>query len=374
MKIFRKSLSQELIHTAGAAFVILIGIFVAQRASYLVRNAAKGLIPNDAIATMMGFGIIKFLPVILSLTLFLSVLMTLTRWHRDSEMAIWFSSGLSMANWIRPIVTFAMPVVIAITLLSLFVTPWASKKVEDYRAQLQSRDELSIIAPGLFKESASGDRVYFVEAFDQLGNIVKNVFVQNIQHQKTGVIVADTGNRHKADNGDDFIILKKGRRYESVPNSAEVSTTEFEEYAIRVQTKEVTRGPDVSAAKPLWQLIRSKEKQDHAELQWRFSLPVSALVLVLLAIPLSFVDPRAGRSLNLMFAILIYMVYNNMMSICQAWITQGKLNAWIGITPVHLLFIMLAFYLFYRRTYLLPVLPRTLTGLFSFRTEKSQSN
>jgi lipopolysaccharide export system permease protein len=362
------------VSTASAAFFVLIGIFVAQRAGYLVRNAAKGLIPNDAIMTMMGFGIIKFLPVILSLTLFLSVLLTLTRWHRDSEMAVWFSSGLSMANWIRPIITFSMPVIVVIALLSLFVTPWASKKVEDYRVQLQSRDELSVIAPGLFKESASGDRVYFVEAFDQLGNVVKNVFVQNIQHQKTGVIIADTGNRHKANNGDDFIILKKGRRYESEPNSAEVSTTEFEEYGIRVQTKEVTRGPDVTAAKRLSQLVKSKDKQDHAELQWRISLPISALILVLLAIPLSFVDPRAGRSLNLMFAILIYMTYNNMMSICQAWISQGKLSPWIGLIPAHIVFIALAFYLFYRRTYLLPVLPAFLTDLFPSRKAKIASS
>ena len=343
---------------------------IAQRASYLVRNAEKGLIPNDAIVTMLGFGIVKFLPIVLSLTIFLSVLLTLTRWHRDSEMAIWFSSGLSMASWIRPILNFALPVVIVIALLSFIVTPWATRKVEDYRVQLKGRDELASLSAGTFKESSSGDRIYFIESFDQLGNLVKNIFVQSTQHQKSGVIVASQGSRIKADNGDNFIVLEKGRRYEVKPNSAEASTTEFGRYAIRVETKEVTRGPDATPAKPTQSLLGSKQNTDKAELQWRFSIPFSALVLVLLAVPLSFVDPRAGRSLNLMFAILIYMIYNNMLSIFQAWITQDKLSPWVGLWPVHLIFILLAFYLYYRRTYLLPVIPQSLTELWPANWQK----
>jgi len=337
---------------------------IAQRAGYLVRNAEKGLIPNDAIVTMLGFGIVKFLPIILSLTIFLAVLLTLTRWHRDSEMAVWFSSGLSMASWIRPILNFAIPVVVVILLLSFIVTPWATRKVEDYRVQLKGRDELSALSAGTFKESTSGDRIYFIESFDELGKVVKNIFVQSTQHQKTGVIVASEGIRFKAKNDDNFIELKKGRRYEGKPNTAEVSNTEFDSYSIRVETKEVIRGPDTTTAKPTELLLGSKKNIDRAELQWRFSIPLSALVLVLLAVPLSFVDPRAGRSLNLMFAILIYMVYNNKLSIFQALVTQGKLTSWIGLWPVHLLFIMLAFYLYYRRIYLLPVMPKLLSDLW----------
>ena len=339
-----------------------------------MRNAEKGLIPNDAIVTMLGLGIVKFLPIILSLTIFLSVLLTLTRWHRDSEMAIWFSSGLSMSNWIRPILNFSIPVVVVIALLSFIVTPWATRKVEDYRIQLQGRDELASLSAGTFKESSSGDRIYFIESFDQLGNLVKNIFVQSTQHQKTGVIVASQGSRYKAKNGDNFIVLEKGRRYEGKPNSAEVSTTEFDRYAIRVETREVTRGPDTTTAKPTQLLLKSKEKVDKAEFQWRLSLPISALVLVLLAVPLSFVDPRAGRSLNLMFAILIYMIYSNMLSIFEAWVTQGKLSSWIGLWPVHVLFILLAFHLYYRRTYLLPVIPKVFTDIWPANWKKQSSS
>ena len=357
MNIFKKSLSHELISTAGGVFVILVGIIIAQRAGNLIRLAAKGILPNDAINTLLGFSLIRYMPMILSLSLFLAVLLTLTRWHRDSEMVVWFSSGLGLKSWIKPILAFAVPVIVVISLLSFLVMPWAIEKVEDYRVQLKSRDDLSSISPGVFKESSSGERVYFIESFDELGNVVKNIFVQTIQHQKTGVIVASEGSREKAENGDDFLVMKKGRRYEGKPNSAEISTTEFERYGIRVETKEVAREPNVANAKSTQALLNTASSSDKAELQWRLAIPVSAIILVLLAIPLSFVDPRAGRSLNLIFALVIYVIYNNILSIFQAWISQGRLSANIGLWPVHAFFAILVFYMFYRRNHLLPLLP-----------------
>ena len=342
-------------------FLILVGIIIAQRAGYFVQLAAKGVLPNDAIGTLLGFNMVKFLPMILSLSIFLAVLLTLSRWHRDSEMVVWFSAGLSIVQWIRPILTFALPVIAVITLLSILVMPWATQKGEDYRVQLKTRDELSSISPGVFKESSSGNRVFFIEGFDELGNVVKNIFVQTTQHQKTGVVVAAQGSRIKENNGDNFLVMEKGRRYEGKPNSAEVSTTEFERYAVRVQTKEAVPEASTRQSLPTQQLLLNADAGNNAELQWRMAIPISALILVLLAIPLSFVDPRAGRSLNVVFALLIYIIYNNMLSIFQAWITQGKLSALIGLWPVHVFFLGLALYLFYRRNHLLPLLPNWLT-------------
>jgi lipopolysaccharide export system permease protein len=205
--LFRHSLIKELISTAAGAFLILIGIVIAQRAGNLVRLAAKGILPNDAITTMLGFNMVKFLPMVLSLALFLAVLMTLSRWYRDSEMVIWFSGGLSLNHWVRPVLTFIFPVILFILILSLFVMPWATSKGELYRTQLESRDDLATISPGVFKESANGERVFFMESFDELGNVVKNIFVQTLQHQKLGVIVAAEGSRYTEKNGDNFVLM-----------------------------------------------------------------------------------------------------------------------------------------------------------------------
>lgn len=360
MKLFKKSLSVELVSTAGGIFLILIGIVIAQRAGNLLRLVAKGVLPNDSIGTLLGFNMVQFLPMILSLAIFLAVLLTLTRWHRDSEMVIWFGTGLGLNQFVRPILNFALPVIFVITLLSLLVMPWATQKAEEYRAQLKNRDEFSTISPGVFKESRNGDRVFFVESFDKLGYEVKNVFVQSVQHQKVGIIVSSTGKRQKEANGDNFLVLEKGRRYQIKPNRAEVAITEFERYAIRIETKEAAPQTHSTQGKPTQSLLTDNASADQAELQWRLAIPISAFVLVLLALPLSFVDPRAGRSLNTMFAILIFIIYNNALSIFQAWLTQERISAFIGLWPVHAFFLLLTFYMFYRRNHLLPLFPRFL--------------
>ena len=356
--LFKRSLLNELAITAVGGFLVLFGIVIAQRVAYYIGVATKGSLASDAINTLLGFSMLRFLPMLLSLTIFLSVLLTLMRWHRDSEMVVWFSAGKGISSWIKPVLTFAVPVIVLIAFLSLFVTPWATHKGEDFSDQLKSRDELSTISPGVFKESRNADRVFFVESFDELGNVVKNIFVQSVQHQKLGIIVASRGYRSTAANGDNFLIMESGRRYEGTPNTPEFSTTEFERYAIRIEPAEVQQEPPRTEAKSSFELLQDHNPHNNAELQWRLAMPISAFVLVLLAVPLSFVDPRSGRSANFMLAVLIYIIYNNLLSIMQAWLAQGKLNPVVGLWPVHLFFLLLTVYMFYRRLFQLPLIPR----------------
>ncbi|MFL9711029.1 LPS export ABC transporter permease LptF [Methylobacillus sp. Pita1] len=356
--LFKRSLLQELVTTAIGGFLVLFGIVIAQRVAYYIGIAAKGSLASDAINTLLGFSMLKFLPMMLSLTLFLAVLLTLSRWHRDSEMVVWFSAGQGLSSWIRPVLTFGLPIIIVIAFLSLFVTPWATNKGTEFRDQLKSRDELSSISPGVFKESRQADRVFFVESFDELGNIVKNIFVQSMQHQKLGIIVAARGHRETAENDDNFLVMQNGRRYEGTPNTAEYSITEFERYAIRIEPAEVQQQPPNTQSRDTLELFNEHSPDSNAELQWRLAIPISAFVLILLAIPLSFVDPRSGRSANLMMALLIYIVYNNLLSIMQAWLAQGKISPLVGLWPVHAVFLLLAFWMFYRRLFQLPFLPR----------------
>ena len=356
--IFKRSLSQELLQTAIGAFTVLFGIVIAQRITYYIGIAANGSIASNAINTLLGFSMLKFLPMLLSLTIFLAVLLTLTRQHRDSEMVIWFSSGQGLSSWIRPVLTFSSPVIILIAFLSLFVTPWATNKSSDYKTQLQKQDELATITPGVFKESKQANRVYFVESFNKLGTTVKNIFIQSVQHQQLGVVVAKEGHREIMANHDNFLIMEQGRRYEGKPETSEFSSTTFEKYAIRLEAKE-SKAPPVTAiqAVPSKVLLSEHSPINNAEIQGRIATPISALILVLLAIPLSFVDPRSGRSGNMAMAVLIYIVYNNMISITQAWLAQEKIIPVIGLWPVHLIFLALTIYLFYRRASQLPLIP-----------------
>lgn len=355
--IFRSSIQKELVHTAILVFAVMIGIFFAQRITYYIGVVASGGFPSDSISTLLGFSLLRFLPMIISLSLFLSILFTLTRQFRDNEMIIWFSSGLSISRWVGPILSFSTPVIITIAFLSLFVTPWAVSKGNEFKAQIKRQDELSTITPGVFKESAHANRVFFIESFDELGNVVKNIFVQTEENGKLGIIVASRGYREVEENKDNFVVMENGRRYEGEKDSASFTSTTFERYGIRVLQKNVAPEPVSTQALSNSELLRQHTPANIAELHGRIALPLSAMILALLAIPLSFVEQRSGRSTNFMMAILIFMIYNNMLSIMQAWLVQKKISLLFGLWPVHIAFILLVFYLFYRRVNQRPLIP-----------------
>jgi lipopolysaccharide export system permease protein len=358
--LFKTSLTKELFYTSLATILILSGVVIAQRSVYIFRLAAKGIIPNDAIDTVLVFNLLKHLPLLLSLTIFLTVLITLTRWYRDSEMIIWFSSGLGLINLIKPIIIFSLPIIILIASLSLYISPWAVYKAEQFKKGLKSRDELATITPGMFKESKSDNRIFYVEGFSELGNVVKNIFVQSIQNGKVGVIIANEGERIENKRGEDYIVMKEGRRYEGQSNSQEFSTTYFTEYGVLIEkeARKIISIGEVYEAKSTLELLASDSSRYKAELYWRISLPISALLLVFLAIPLSVINPRSGRSVNIIMALLLFVIYNNLLGVSHSIVSIGNTKIWYGLWPVHLFFATIAFYLLYRRTSNLPLLPK----------------
>jgi lipopolysaccharide export system permease protein len=347
--IFRKALLREFTTAAIGIFLVLLGITLTTQLVRLLGQAASGAITSTGVVALLGLTLVNYLPVLLSLTLFIAVLLTLTRGYRDSEMVVWFSCGVSLVQWVRPVLVFALPLVFTIALLSTLLSPWAVGKSEELRRLMDSRDDVSNVAPGVFRESRQGERVYFVEEVSGSENLVANVFVSSIQTGKAGVMVARRGFQETAANGDRFLVLLNGRRYEGQPGSAEYKIYEFERYAMRIETAEAAvRAPTTKTASTL-ELLLTRTPPNLAELSWRLGLPLSALILSLLAIPLSFVNPRAGRSMNLVLALLVFMTYSNLLSIVQAAIAQTRLSFTVGVWVVHLCMLLLLATLFYRR-------------------------
>jgi len=356
--IFQRALLREFTNTGVVVFAVLLMITVTTQLIRMLGWAAQGLIPPDGVLVLLGLAALRYLPILLALTVFISVLMALTRSYRDSEMVVWFTSGRSLTAWIRPVLTFALPFVLTIALLSLALSPWSVRKAEVFRHQLENRDDVSAISPGVFKESKHADRVYFVEKLTADLSMVANVFVHSRQNEKAGVMVAARGRAETAANGDRFLVLLNGRRYEGQPGSAEFRVTEFERYAVRIETKEATKYIASRSSIPSLELLADPTPENQAELTWRVGIPVSALLLSLLAIPMSFVNPRAGRSLNLILAMLLYMVYSNLLSIVQSWVAQGRMPTWLGWTVVHAAMGALLWWLLWRRLSVTPLLAR----------------
>ncbi len=347
--IFLRTLLREFANLAVAVFLSLFLIALTTRLIRLLGQAAGGKIPSDAVVAFLGFSALSLLPVLLSLTLFISVLLALNRAWRDSEMVIWFNSGLSLAAWIRPVLLFAAPLILVIALLSFVISPWSAQMSEQYRNRVDSRDDISRVDPGSFGQSRGRNRVFFVESVAGDKSSVQNVFVNTIQHRRTGVMMSERGYTEFMPNGDRFLVLLSGRRYEGTPGEADFRVMEFERYATRIETKEGDEPQATQKTLSTLALIENPTRPNLGELLWRVGMPLSALILALLAIPMSFVNPRAGRSVNLLFALLTYMVYSNLLSVSQARVAQGKLAFGTGWWLVHGVMLLALLLLFARR-------------------------
>jgi len=346
--VFQRALQRELTQSAVGLFVALFAILLTTHLIRLLNEAAGGRLAPEAVAALLGFAALQSLPVLLSLTVFVAILLTLSRVYRDSEMVIWTSSGLPLIGWIPPILRFALPIVLVVALVSFFLSPWALTKAAEFRQNMNDRGDAAQISPGTFREASGAERVIFVESLTEDASHINNLFVSSMQHGRLGVMVAARGRQETAANGDNFMVLEDGRRYEVVPGTPEFRVLEFSRYDIRVETKE-TRGVEkTSKNRSTRELLRSSDRRDKGELLWRIGLPLSTLLLAVFAIPLSYVNPRAGRSANFIIAVLIFVFYNNLMTIFQSLVAQGRLSFGVGWWVLHAL-VLAAVPLFFLR-------------------------
>lgn len=347
--IFERAIRREFAQAAAGISIVLLAILTSSQLIRLLKDAAGGRIAPEAVASLLGFSALNFMPVLLSLTLFVSVLLSLSRAYRDSEMVVWFSCGRPLTDWLRPVLKFALPIVLAIAVLSSFLSPWANQSRSEYRQKLSARSELSQVSPGVFREVKKGQRVFFVEAMADDASQVANVFLASIQQGQLGVVMSNSGYQEVAENGDRFVVLERGRRYEVEPGTPQFKIMEFERYRVRIEDATAEPAERSARGMPIHELVLDDSNRARAELLWRIGMPVSALILALLAIPLSFVNPRAGRSANMLIAVLVYAIYSNLISVTQAWVAQGKLSFWLGVWAVHAVMLVPLIVLFYRR-------------------------
>lgn len=364
--IFQRALRRELVSTAGAVFTTLFTITITVMLIKILGQAAGGKIASQDVIALIGFAALRYLSVILILTGFISVLVVVTRSYQDSEMVVWFASGMSLSKWIAPVMSFGVPIVILIALLSFFVTPWANRQSAEFRERFQKREDIARVSPGRFQESSSADRIFFVEGVSGDSTKVRNVFVNTIQNGRTSVVVAKEGTIAIDERGDKFLLMDKGRRYDGVASQSDFRVIEFERYGVLVARQSQALVGDMSArslSTPL--LLANLNNFNGGELVWRLSLPIMGLLLMLLAIPLSFVNPRGGRSANLLIALLLFIIYSNMVSVFQAAVVQKRLTLEMGWWPLHLVAALLIAFLFsWRLLVNHPYHPASMWGAF----------
>jgi lipopolysaccharide export system permease protein len=344
--LFHSSLRKELARSFVATLVVLITVVMSMMLIRTLGLASSGVVNPQDVMMLMGYSLLGHVSTILTLSLFISVTSTMGRMYRDSEMAIWFSSGRGLTSFCAPVLRFAWPILMTIALLVLVVWPWSNQQVQQLRDRYETRSDLDRVAPGQFQENASGTRVFFIERDAAFGHtttssvsestdtvaaieaskIARNVFVLSTDAGKQAVTSARTGRIERVDD-EQFLILDNGQRMEQAKGEDALKISEFSEYRVRVGNKQISTNTD-----PAPQMLRTNQllgkptPRNMAELSWRLGLALAAFNLVLLALVLSATNPRAGRGYSMVFALLAFIAYYNLLNAGFGWISSGKLS------------------------------------------------
>ena len=324
--LFHSSLRKELARSFGATLVVLVTIVMTMTLIRTLGQATRGSVNPSEVMMVMGYTVLGYLPPILTLSLFIAIVGTISRMYRDSEMVIWFSSGRGLSGFLPPLFRFAWPVLVVIAVLALGVWPWSNQQTQDLRDRYGKRGDLERVTPGQFQESASGRRVFFLDKDTPDNRSGRNIFISTNERGRETVTSARSG-RIDIINNSQYLLLSNGQRLESSGNGAELKISEFEEYGNRVSGADLADSGDAPAkAQSTLALLLEPTRIHQGELAWRIGLALAALNFVVIAVTVSSVNPRAGRSGNLVFALFAFVVYYNLLNLGQSWIGSGRVS------------------------------------------------
>lgn len=325
--LFHSSLRKELSRSFGATLVVLVTIVMTMMLIRTLGLASKGSVNPSEVFLVMAYTVLGYMPTILSLSLFIAIVGTLSRMYRDSEMVIWFSSGRGLADFVQPLFRFAWPVLALIAVMALLGWPWANSQTIGMRAQYEQRSDIERVTPGEFRESSGRIRVFFIDKDTPDGATATNVFIWGIER---GLQITTSARSGRIENIGEhrYLMLSNGQRVERPLVQTETSglkISEFETYGTRAGgNNALTADTTPARAKPTLQLLREPGDANRGELAWRIGMLLAAINFVLLALTVSSVNPRVGRSGNLLFALFAFVVYYNMLNLGQSWISSGR--------------------------------------------------
>ena len=320
--LFHSSLQRELARSFGAALIVLVTVVMTMTLIRTLGQASRGSFSPSDVMMVMGYTVLTFLPNVMTMALYIATVSTLTRLYRDSEMVIWFGSGTGLLGLVRPVFRFAWPVVLAIAGLALFALPWANQKIEDLKDHYERRGDLERVEPGRFQESADGRRVFFVEKNTNGLRSGTNVFIATTENGKETVTTASNG-RIDVVGDHQYLVLQNGQRLESTVGKSEVKVSAFQEYSTRVGVapQELKDNLPLNTV-PSLDLVLQPNARNLGEIFWRLGFALAAANLMIVAVASSRINPRMGRTGNLVFSLFAFQIYLNLLNLGQNWIAQ----------------------------------------------------
>lgn len=333
MSIISRYLLGESLRTIFAVLFVLLLILFGGLFAKMLGQVAAGKIAATVLLPLVFVVGIKSFPVLLTVALYIGVLVTLGRFYKDNEMTALRAAGAGYSQIAKPILVIAILVATITAWLAFWVQPQAQQLQDDLRADAAQNVDIAGITPGKFIHIPSTGSVVFAESIKD--DALEHVYMFSDNEDSIRVIAADSALQVTPEIDLNVLELQSGSVFESSKKDANTSRIDFQKQGFQLPIEQRATGRTRLSAKPMIELIGAEGIKERAELQWRFSYPISALLLVALALPLSYTSPRKGQFAKLALAIIIYIVYQNLLGVAQNWMVKGTTPTWLGIWWVH---------------------------------------
>ena len=348
-QILNRYLYKEILGTFLAVLVVLLLIFISGQLVSLFGKVASGNIQLGVVLKSLGLNTISNLVFVLPLSFYIAILLAFSRLYKDNEMVVMAACGVSQRRILLAVLKLAVVFAIGVGWLSLYLAPWAESQTTVLTKQYQQKGDIESLSSGRFKELTKGEGVVYVQEFDQDALKLQKVFLQHRVQDKNAIVSADSGYRLiKKETGDRFLVLENGFRYEGPTKHGQTAIVKFELHGVRMEDRPLGKIEFRQKAVPSLELYALGRGTDHAELQWRISALILCIILAIMAVPLSKTSPRQGRYSKLALALLIYIIYTNLLNVSRAWLNKDAVSPWVGMWWVHILVLLFAIALYVR--------------------------
>jgi lipopolysaccharide export system permease protein len=342
MIIFRYLL-KEVAKTQLAVFLVLMTIFISNKFVRILDDAAEGGIPGRLVMVFIALKVPDLAGMILPLSLFLGILLAYGRIYADSEMTVLHACGVS--EWYVVRVTLILSVVTAIFtgMFTLYLSPMASEYEYQVKEQLATESGLSSLIAGRFQTTGNKKAVVFIHGKNRDDNTFEKVFVAQLPDKKStdksiinsSLVYAETGQVIEEESGSQRLVLSDGTRYQNDTKSKEFRKVSFDKYYIQIQDQKIAHKNRKLRAIPTQNLYQETTAAYAAEAHWRFAFPLACLVMTLIAVPLSVVNPRQGKFAKMLPALLLFLGYFLMLTAVRSGVESGTIPKAVGLWPVH---------------------------------------
>lgn len=346
-----------------AIIAMLLLVLIGSGYMRLLGEAAAGNIGHEMMLKLVWIEALRVMGPITPPAFFLSILAVLGQMYRDSEMTAMAACGVGTLRVFRAVFLAALPITLLVSWLTLDLQPWANGVKKTIFSQQDMKSEFNSAVAGRFNEFSRGDLVFYVAGISDDRTRLQRIFVQNREHGRLGLVVADEGHQYvDAQTGEQFVVLTNGRRYEGVPGFNDFTIAEFEEYGLRIDLQQQQQRTHTRVDSIPTSELRYRDNLEHrVELEYRLMLPVAVLVFTFISVPLSYSLPRGGLYGRLILAILFYLLFVNLLALSGGWMEAGVTPLWMGRWWVHpLMMFLTVLIMVYRSPHLSRRLIRTL--------------